>query len=80
MWLVVAYSLCKKEEELPDWHPNKQNLTFEQMMEKLNSNKTWEKRDENFRPTMYKDGEVPMLGKVKKEWLENPQEYRKQLE
>ncbi|CAL5991066.1 Conserved_hypothetical protein [Hexamita inflata] len=76
---VFVLHFSKKHEEPPDWHPNKQNLTFPEVMKRTTANTSWAVRIENFKPTMFSD-DVPMLDKVKREWLADPQQYRKQLE
>ena len=76
MLLVIQACLQRKEQSPPDWHPNKNNLTFAEVLKATNENHTWLARIEDFKPTMFSD-DIPMLGKVKKEWLEDPQQYRK---
>jgi len=62
--VFVAVTFCRKLEELPDWHPNRNNLTFEQVLARTNANNSWPARIEDFRPTMFSD-DIPMMGKVK---------------
>ena len=76
MLLIIQACLQRKEQSPPYWHPNKKNMTFDQVLKATNENHTWLARIEDFKPTMFSE-DIPMLGKVKKEWLEDPQQYRK---
>ena len=66
----------KENNDKPDWHPNKDDLTFEQVMAKVNAELPRDEIDQDYIPTIFSNDPI-IKDKVKKEWLEDPVKYRR---
>lgn len=69
------FVLSRKVNKTDDFAANRFNRSFDEVVKISNANNSWEAHNESFKPTFETDN--PMLKKVKKEWLEDPLEFRK---